>query len=564
MRKMNLSVVLLLTAVMVTAKRDKDRIASERLIQADEAAAEPKDGDKVIAQAANGSSRNQVLLVSFDGFRWDYLTKFNRKLENFARLKKSGVSIKDGGNIPPFFTYTFPSHYTTATGLYEESHGIVGNKFFDPRFKETFSMYNARKVADSKWWSDGEPIWVSARRQNLSSATFFWPGSEAKIRGFRPTHWRKYNGSVTFDQRVDQSLRWLEDGIDIVCVYFDEPDHTGHSYGPDSEKVADEVDRMDAVLGLFLDGLEKKNLNSKVNFLLTSDHGMTGIWPNQSISLGDYINTEDIHLLTYGPAALIQPKDPSQTLNIYNSLAKKHPRMKVFLKADIPERWHYKRNRRITPIYAVADESWYINGTRWTQFPIDRDTKKPLGGMHGYDNALPSMHPIFFAAGPDIAVDKQVAPFETVNYYLLMCRLLGIRPAPNNGTSATVEGLLTSPAASTTNHDIDACAQNPCKHGTCQVKWHGFTCACDSGWEGKTCEQSTKRCSGCSKYEKNPCGNGWRHGCSKNYCWSQCIAGCQWCWTVDSQNEYQKCKTDEDCTRQKAYDSECYGGCTIG
>merc|ERR1719378_468705 len=171
-------------------------------------------------EAAVLKERHPLLLLSFDGFRWDYLNheyreKYHLDLSNFDRLKERGVYSKSG-NIPPHYTQTFPSHYTTATGLYIESHGIVANSFFDPKLNATFKRSNT----SAAWWDQGEPIWITAKKNHLKSATFFWPGSEVNFHGIVPDHQMMYDESVPFETRIDTAVQWLEDGIDLVVSYF--------------------------------------------------------------------------------------------------------------------------------------------------------------------------------------------------------------------------------------------------------------------------------------------------------------------------------------------------------
>ncbi|XP_076461772.1 ectonucleotide pyrophosphatase/phosphodiesterase family member 5-like [Babylonia areolata] len=117
----------------------------------------------------------KVLLVSMDGFRWDYI-KSVAGLTSFSRLSDTGCSVDFVH--PAFATKTFPCHYTIATGLYEESHGILANRMYDPVRNASFR----KRSTESFWWEGGEPIWVTAERQNKRSAVYFWPGSDAEIR----------------------------------------------------------------------------------------------------------------------------------------------------------------------------------------------------------------------------------------------------------------------------------------------------------------------------------------------------------------------------------------------
>ena len=124
-----------------------------------------------------------VILVSLDGFRWDYLQKYQPT--NLTRLAKEGVQAKR--LIPAFPSLTFPNHYTIVTGLWPEHHGIIGNNFYDPAFKTNYNAFNAGS-SESRWWS-GEPIWVTAIKQGRTANCMFWPGSQAEIGGVRPTEW---------------------------------------------------------------------------------------------------------------------------------------------------------------------------------------------------------------------------------------------------------------------------------------------------------------------------------------------------------------------------------------
>ena len=68
-----------------------------------------------------------VILVSFDGFRYDYPTKYHA--EHLLALATQGASAPQG-MLPSYPSVTFPNHYTIVTGLYPEHHGIVANAFY--------------------------------------------------------------------------------------------------------------------------------------------------------------------------------------------------------------------------------------------------------------------------------------------------------------------------------------------------------------------------------------------------------------------------------------------------
>ena len=147
-----------------------------------------------------------VLLISFDGFKWDYIDK--TETPNFDEFISEGVKAQ--GLIPPFPSKTFPSHITLVTGRHPSKHGIVSNRMFDSFFNEYYYIgQNSKPVLNSKWY-EAEPIWVTAEKQGKKSMTMFWPASEAEIMGIRPTEYFVYDGSISHNDRIDQILKWVD------------------------------------------------------------------------------------------------------------------------------------------------------------------------------------------------------------------------------------------------------------------------------------------------------------------------------------------------------------------
>ncbi|XP_013782584.1 ectonucleotide pyrophosphatase/phosphodiesterase family member 5-like [Limulus polyphemus] len=379
------------------------------------------------------STRHKVLLVSFDGFRYDYLGKY--ATPSFDFVARTGVRAQLGVRTA-FVTKTFPDHYTIATGLYEESHGIVSNSMYDPLFNETFNIRNT----ESKWWDDGEPIWTTAKLQGVKVGTYFWPGSDVQLKSILPDFSLVYNKSISFKTRVDTAIDWLsKENAELVLLYFQEPDSAGHKYGAFSSGVEKAVRVVDDTLGYILEKLNKTNLLEKVNLILVSDHGMTNITldPSHIIVLNEYINLEaDVQIIPdFGAVAAIMPIKGREA-SVYDSLKNAHPNMTVYRKQDIPDRFHYKNHRRIMPIIAIADEGYFIV----TRTPTPDDFAKSAIGQHGYDNRLRSMRPLFLARGPSFKKNFTITSiFETVNIYPMICHLLDIRPAPNNGSLENVQ-----------------------------------------------------------------------------------------------------------------------------
>ena len=391
--------------------------------------------------AALGSDRAQeleptVILISLDGFRWDYLDI--AETPNLDRLAAAGVRAE--ALVPIFPTKTFPNHYSIATGLYADHHGIVGNAMYDPELDASFSMRDRAAVSDSRWWG-GEPIWVTAEAQGQVAAAYFWVGTDVEIAGRRPTHWKPYDGRTPNAARVRQVLEWIDlpdsKRPTLFTLYFSIVDGAGHRYGPASAQVKEAIARVDAAIGLLLDGLEDRGIWDRLNIVVTSDHGMASISPRRVIFLDDYLDLSDVYLSALTPVADIWP-DEGREDAVYRALANAHPHLTVYRKRDIPERLHYRHHRRIAPIIAIADEGWSIA----RRGAFNRRSRRYTGGTHGYDNSVKSMHALFIASGPAFKDGLVVEPFQNIHIYELLCAVLGLRPAPNDGSLDSVVVML--------------------------------------------------------------------------------------------------------------------------
>lgn len=378
-----------------------------------------------------------VVLISIDGFRSDYLDR--PEAATLRRLARAGVRAE--WMAPSFPTKTFPNHYTIVTGLYPEHHGIVANNMWDPALQQTFTMRNG---ADPRWWL-GEPVWVTAVKQGRRAAAFFWPGSDVVIDGTRPTYWKPYDGSVPNVARVDSVLAWLSlpDSLRpaLVTLYFSDVDHAGHDKGPAPGKELNAaIARVDQAVGRLLDGLERRGLDRTVDVIVVSDHGMTATSRDRVIVLDDYIDTAGVRLVDTGPFVQIWPA-PGTEDEVYRRLQHAHPHMQVWRKPEVPARLHYRESPRIAPILALADDGWLILTRR--ELARANDDHWP-GGNHGYDDALPSMRAVFIADGPSFRDGAVVPPFRNIHVYELLCHILGLRPAPNDGSLDSVRAVLRS------------------------------------------------------------------------------------------------------------------------
>ena len=391
--------------------------------------------------------RPTVILVSLDGFRYDYIEKYQPP--NIMSLAREGVRAK--WMIPSFPSKTFPNHYTIATGLYPQNNGIVENSVFDKSTGITFSMSNREEVQNGRWWL-GEPIWITAEKQGQKAAPFFWPGSEAKISGMWATYWKPYDGDVPNDARVDTILSWLDLPLSkrptFLTLYFSDVDSAGHDFSPDSTETRTAVLKVDKGLGRLINGLKKRGIFSQVNLIIVSDHGMATQDPKNTIILDDLFDTSQAEkVLWTAEIVSIFPKEGNEDA-IYRTLkAKLPPQAKVYRKAEMPARFHYSNSPRIAPLLVLPDEGWTL--TSRERFEKDRAKGHASGmrGGHGYDHALTSMRAIFIAHGSAFRKGVVLEPFENVQVYNVMAKILGLKPAPNDGNDSVVNAALAVEAA---------------------------------------------------------------------------------------------------------------------
>ena len=380
-----------------------------------------------------------VILISMDGFRWDYQNKCDTHSLDY--LTENGVKAES--MIPVFPSKTFPNHLSIVTGNYPINHGIISNTMYDSEWNaEYYIGQNSVPVSESRWY-EAEPIWVTAEKQGLITATYFWPGSDAEINGNRPTYWYRYDGSVPNRNRVRQVLNWLDlsknDRPNFITLYFSDADSWGHTYGPESEGIDDIISELDGHIGTLIEGLRNRNLLDEVNIILTSDHGMKELSRDRVIYLDDYIDiySDSVRIIEWSPIGMILPVD-SWVDSIYNSLHGAHPSMTVYRKEDIPERLHFSNHRRIPPVVCIANEGWSITSHSY----FNDHPNSYTGGAHGYDPIHTSMHGIFIASGPAFKNNLIVNSFQNIHLYDLIAHILGINPTENDGSLDSISVIL--------------------------------------------------------------------------------------------------------------------------
>ncbi len=379
-----------------------------------------------------------LILVSVDGWRWDYIDRANTP--NLRALAARGVRAE--GLIPSFPSKTIPNHFTIVTGLYPAHHGIISNTMWDDAIGERFTM-SAPTALDSRWWG-GEPVWATAIKQGRRASTMFWPGSEVDIGGIRPTDFKAFDVNFPNGDRVKQVLVWLArpegERPSFITLYFDDVDTAGHDYGPNAPQTLATAARLDGLLGNLLAGIAASGLADRINVIVVSDHGMSQQALDRKIFLDDYIDLSTVNVVDLSPVLQIAPKTGTVD-ELYAKLRDRHPALTVYRREDVPAYLHFSGNPRIQPIVGLAADGWAI--TTRARFEQAKNNPNQTGGDHGYDGRYRSMHGLFVAAGPQFRRGLVVPAFENIHIYELMCRILGLKPAKNDGDAAVTKGFLT-------------------------------------------------------------------------------------------------------------------------
>jgi predicted AlkP superfamily pyrophosphatase or phosphodiesterase len=374
----------------------------------------------VAARAAARAVAPVTILVSIDGFRPDYLER--GLTPNLQRLSAGGVHA---AMRPAFPSLTFPNHYTLVTGLSPDRHGVVGNTMTDPRRPDVrFTLSDTKQSLDPFWWDGAEPLWVTAEKQGVRTATMFWPGSEVAIHGQRPADWWRFDAAATNHQRVDAVLDWLRRPVAtrprFVTLYFDSLDHEAHGHGPDSTEANAAMAEIDTRIGELTAGLA--GLGVAADLIIVSDHGMVATGPERVIRLDQLVELKSVTVVGDGAASGIYPA-AGATAAVEAVLLAPQPHMQCWRKSDIPARFDYGRNLRVAPLYCLAQVGWSITTS----------DRAPLLGNHGYDNAAPEMTALFIANGPSFRAAKALPSFPNVDVYPLLARLAGVAPLANEG-----------------------------------------------------------------------------------------------------------------------------------
>lgn len=371
-----------------------------------------------------------VVVLSLDGFRSDYPNRAN--VPTLDSLAKVGVKSTFR---PSFPSVTFPNHYAMATGLHPDHNGLVNNSFYASDLDSVYRISD-RNAVETPGFYGGEPIWVTAEKQGVKSASFFWVGTETAIQGIQPSIWKKFDNKVPYTDRADSVVSWLQLPEDVrphlLMWYIEEPDGLGHAVTPDSSAILGKIEELDTVLNHFFTEVRKLDIFPKIDFIVLSDHGMATYYPENYVNLNNYLPRDSFDYIFEGVPTLLYPK--ASYVDSAYAILQRIPNITTWRKNEIPDKYIYGTHPRIGELVVMPDIGAMTHFCA-TDRPI-------LGGAHGYDNYSPEMEAIFYAAGPSFKKNVEKPTMANVNLYLLVSTLLGLDPAPNDGDSLVVRGLL--------------------------------------------------------------------------------------------------------------------------
>ncbi len=373
----------------------------------------------IFAQAAP-----YVILVSFDAFRWDYL---NRNLTpNLDKVIAKGVRALSLRSVTP--SKTFPNHYAIISGMYAENHGIIFNSFEDVHTGDFYRIGDTSAVRNPKWYK-GEAFWETAKKNGITTASYFWPGSEMNDSYRRPTYYKHYKHTEPYKNRIDGVISWLQlpykNKPHFITLYFHDTDTYGHRYGPNSHEINQSIQRLDTLVGYLNEQLTNIGMIDSVNIIFVSDHGMTEIDTSRTVNLEKVLNGLDYKLAGATTLAMIEPSKNDYD-SVLTRLKNHNTHYTVYQKENLPAYYHFKNNDNIFSIILSADLGWSLVNEKQLRNMKKRNNK----GNHGYDKDYLDMQGIFVAAGPNFRSDYKTGTVWNIDIYPLLCKIFNIYPNP--------------------------------------------------------------------------------------------------------------------------------------
>ena len=389
--------------------------------------------------ACQSKNDRYTVIISLDGSRWDYADYYDMPF--FDSLATVGVKARMEASFP---SSTFPNHYTMATGLVPDHHGLVNNSFWNPDTQHGYAIGDKESRYDARYYG-GEPIWITAQKQGVKCGVVYWVGSDIPVgpegNAF-PTYYRHWDEDPhwTFEERCDEIVRLLslpqKERPRLVMGYFDEPDHQGHVHGPISPECKQMTERMDSLMHSLYLRLKALPIGKKLNFILAGDHGMTEISPERFIGWYDVMPEEWIERIVGNLPTSIWVKE-DYVDSLYNRL-KQVEHLNVWKHGEVPAYLNYGTSNRLGDLIVSPDLGWQF------YFAPSRNH-----GTHGFDPTETDMMVAFRAVGPDFKegyeapfTEGEKSAFHNTDLYPLLCKLLGVKPAPVDGKLERIQKIL--------------------------------------------------------------------------------------------------------------------------
>ncbi len=384
------------------------------------------------ASTVTPSEEKHVVILSMDGFRWDYTLDANTPTLDSLRRVGSYSQM-----MPVFPANTFPSHYSMATGLHPNNHGVTNNSFYDKVLGRRMSVFEADDCRTKGFWG-GEPIWNTVELQGGIANIFMWPGSEYPINDRQASVWTPYDHNMDYFKRADmvvQAMSKMPAKLpNLVMWYMPDPDAVGHEYGPNSPECIARVEYIDSVLAYFFEEMRKTPYFDQINFIVTSDHGMTQLDESRYLNLyGEIDASKVIHYIAGSPFCFEVDEDYVDTaVEKLNALG----HLRAYRGDSMPEEYHFGTHpTRCTNVVIIPDMGWKLD------YYKGADRLPDGGGSHGYDPFGSDMQVVFYGVGPNFKEGYLQSTFQNQNIYLIICHLLGIEPAENDCVWEDIEGM---------------------------------------------------------------------------------------------------------------------------
>jgi predicted AlkP superfamily pyrophosphatase or phosphodiesterase len=387
-----------------------------------------------------------VIMIGVDGLRADTLERIHAP--NLQLLADTGVRAN---MVPAMPTKTFVNFYSLATGLHPKHHGFISNYPYDRELGRKFNRQT--DVSDPKWWG-GEPIWITAEKQGVKAATYFWVGSEVEIDDVRPSFWKPYQQSKDYAERVEEVLEWLalpeKERPRLITLYFSAVDSAAHDFGVHSSQEREAVAKVDKHIGDLVLGLKNLGLEQRSNIVVVADHGMANLSDERVINIDPWIDLSAFIVPDWSASrtSVFAPflnlyAEPKLVDAAYKKLHKAHPKMRVLRRGAFPANYHFDHPQREPDLMLLADTGWSIYASRDKRQPEPMAKLGQTVATHGFDNQDALMHATFIASGPSFKKKLIARPFDNIEVYGLLACALKIKPARTDGNIENVQYFMT-------------------------------------------------------------------------------------------------------------------------